>query len=321
MNKLDHSLDSVLRPERWDDYVGQEQAKRNLKTLIQAAKGRGEMPEHVLLHGSAGLGKTTLAHIIGKELGKSIQSISAPMVERVGDIVALASTLEDGGVLFIDEIHRLKKNIEESLYPIMETGSISIIVGKGPTAQPVTISLPPIILIGATTQVGKLSSPLRTRFSGGVLKLNEYDENEIKEIVKRSAKILKIKIKNDGVEEIAKRSRRIPRVANYLLKRVRDYAQVNNKEITKDIVSSALEDIEVDSYGLTGEDRRLLLTIKDVFNGGPVGIQALATTLGEDPQTIEEVYEPFLINVGFLERTPRGRGITKKGLSYLNQII
>ena len=316
--KLEHSLDSLLRPKAWDEYIGQESVKKNLNLLIEAAKERKQMPEHVLLYGPAGLGKTTLAHIIGSILNVPIQTTSGPMIERAGDIVSLASTLEEGGVLFIDEIHGLNKNIEEVLYPIMESSSISIMVGKGPTARSVVINLPPTTIIAATTQVGKISTPLRTRFSGGVLRLQPYDVKEIKEIVLRSAKKLEVTVTNDAAVEIAKRSRKTPRTANYLLKRVRDYAQIYNTTVTQDIVKTALQEQDIDEYGLTTEDRNVLDIIQTIFNGGPVGIQALATTLSEDIKTVEEVYEPFLVQIGFLKRTPRGRSITEKGSAYLH---
>ena len=316
--KLEHSLDSLLRPKAWDEYIGQESVKKNLNLLIEAAKERKQMPEHVLLYGPAGLGKTTLAHIIGSILNVPIQTTSGPMIERAGDIVSLASTLEEGGVLFIDEIHGLNKNIEEVLYPIMESSSISIMVGKGPTARSVVINLPPTTIIAATTQVGKISTPLRTRFSGGVLRLQSYAVEEIKEIVLRSAKKLEVTVTNDAAVEIAKRSRKTPRTANYLLKRVRDYAQIYNTTVTQDIVKTALQEQDIDEYGLTTEDRNVLDIIQTIFNGGPVGIQALATTLSEDIKTVEEVYEPFLVQIGFLKRTPRGRSITEKGSAYLH---
>ena len=315
--KLEHSLDSLLRPKAWEEYIGQESVKKNLNLLIEAAKERKQMPEHVLLYGPAGLGKTTLAHIIGSILNVPIQTTSGPMIERAGDIVSLASTLEEGGVLFIDEIHGLNKNIEEVLYPIMESSSISIMVGKGPTARSVVINLPPTTIIAATTQVGKISTPLRTRFSGGVLRLQPYDVVEIKEIVLRSAKKLQVDVTDNAAVEIAKRSRKTPRTANYLLKRVRDYAQIYNTTITQDIVKTALQEQDIDEYGLTTEDRNVLDIIQTIFNGGPVGVQALAATLSEDIKTIEEVYEPFLVQIGFLKRTPRGRSITEKGSAYL----
>lgn len=317
---LEHSLDSLLRPKHWDDYIGQEMIKKNLHILIKAAKERGQMPEHILLYGPAGLGKTTLAYIIGSVLEVPVHTTSGPMIERAGDIVSLASAMENGGVLFIDEIHRLSKNIEEVLYPIMESGNISIIVGKGPTARSVEINLPPIVIIAATTQVGRLSTPLRTRFSGGVMRLIPYTEDEIAQIVMRSAAVLDIALPEKAAGDIAGRARSTPRIANYLLKRVRDYAQVHNMEITPDVVQNALSERDIDEYGLTTEDRTVLKTIKEAFNGGPVGIQALATTLSEDVGTIEEVYEPFLIQAGLIERTPRGRSITKKGIDYLKSL-
>ena len=317
---LDHSLDSLLRPKVWDEYIGQEMIKKNLDVLIAAAKERGQMPEHILLYGPAGLGKTTLAYIIGSVLEVPVHTTSGPMIERAGDIVSLASSMESGGVLFIDEIHRLSKNIEEVLYPIMESGSISIIVGKGPTARSVEINLPPIVIIAATTQVGKLSTPLRTRFSGGVMRLIPYTEDEIAQIAMRSAAVLDIALSGESAAVIAQRARNTPRVANYLLKRVRDYAQVHNMTITPEVVQSALSERDIDEHGLTAEDRTVLKTIHESFNGGPVGIQALATTLSEDTRTVEEVYEPFLVQAGFLERTPRGRSITDKGITYLNSL-
>lgn len=315
---LEHSLDSLLRPKVWDEYIGQENIKKNLNILIEAARERGQMPEHVLLYGPAGLGKTTLVYIIGSVLGVPVQTASGPMIERAGDIVSLASTLESGGVLFIDEIHRLNKNIEETLYPIMESGGISIMVGKGPTARSVHINLPPIVIIAATTQVGKLSTPLRTRFSGGIMRLLPYNEEEIAHILIRSAERLDVVLENTAATALAQRSRSTPRTANYLLKRVRDYAQVHNKpSITAEVVRAALADRDIDEYGLTAEDRSVLTTIQEIFNGGPVGVQTLATTLSEDTQTVEEVYEPFLVQIGLLERTPRGRSITQKGIEYL----
>ena len=317
---LDHSLDSLLRPKVWDEYIGQEMIKKNLNILIEAAKERGQVPEHILLYGPAGLGKTTLAYIIGSVLEVPVHTTSGPMIERAGDIVSLASAMENGGVLFIDEIHRLSKNIEEVLYPIMESGSISIIVGKGPTARSVEINLPPIVIIAATTQVGKLSTPLRTRFSGGVMRLIPYTEDEIAQIVLRSAAVLDITVPEQAAAIIAQRARSTPRIANYLLKRVRDYAQIHSTAITPEIVQNALSERDIDEHGLTAEDRTVLKTIHEAFNGGPVGIQALATTLSEDVRTIEEVYEPFLVQAGFIERTPRGRSITEKGIAYLQSL-
>lgn len=314
---LEHSLDSLLRPKMWDDYIGQKTIKNNLNILIEAAKERGQMPEHILLYGPAGLGKTTLAYIIGSVLEVPVHTTSGPMIERAGDIVSLASAMENGGVLFIDEIHRLSKNIEEVLYPIMESGNISIIVGKGPSARSVDINLPPIVIIAATTQVGKLSTPLRTRFSGGVMRLLPYNKEELAQIITKSAAVLDIDLPETAATTIAQRARKTPRIANYLLKRVRDYAQVHNLTITPEVVHSALSEREIDEHGLTAEDRIVLKTIQEVFNGGPVGIQALATTLSEDTRTIEEVYEPFLVQTGFIERTPRGRSITQKGIDYI----
>lgn len=315
---LEHSLDTFLRPKHWDNYIGQETVKKNLNTLIQAALGRGQMPEHILLHGPAGLGKTTLAHIIGSVLRVPLQTVSAVTIERSGDIVSLVSALETGGVLFIDEIHRLNKNIEEVLYPIMEGGSVSVMVGKGPTARSIDIQFAPIVVIAATTQIGKLSAPLRSRFSGGVFRLEEYTEEDLEEIVLQSGKLLEVEIGEDSARAIAQRSRSTPRIANYLLKRVRDYTQIHEQAITPESIHKALRERDIDAYGLTSEDRRLLRTILNAFNGGPVGIQALSSILSEDVQTIEEVYEPFLTQIGFLKRTPRGRSITQKGVDYLS---
>lgn len=316
-NNLSHSLDSILRPENWDEYIGQEDAKESLKLLIKAATNRGQIPEHVLINGPAGLGKTTLAYIIGKELNLPIQTTSGVMLERSGDIVSIASTLENGGILFIDEIHRLNKNLEETLYPIMEKGSIDIVVGKGPTARSINIDMPPIMIVAATTQIGKISSPLRSRFSGGTLQLTNYSEEELSEIIKRSSKLLNFELDDSSAMEISKRSRSTPRTANYLLKRVRDYSEIKNIKPSKELVKEALEHKQIDEHGLTREDRNLLNVIYETFNGGPVGVQAIASVLSEDPSTIEDVYEPFLIQIGFLERTPRGRSITEKGINYL----
>ena len=318
MNKeIKHSLDSFLRPKKWSDYIGQETLKDNIQILIKAAKERGQAPEHILFYGSAGLGKTTLANLIGLELGIPVKTISGAVVEKVGNIISVLSSFEKNGVLFIDEIHRLNKNIEEALYPVMESGGIDLIVGKGPSSRTVRINLPPITIIAATTQIGKISAPLRTRFTGGVMKLDEYCDDDICKIVGTSAKNLDIRIDQKSREEISKRSRGIPRTANYLLKRVRDYAQIKNKGIDPKIVDEALSARKIDSYGLTEEDRKLLKTIYEKFNGGPVGISALANTLSEDPTTIESVYEPFLLQIGFLERGPRGRNLTERGVEYL----
>ncbi len=318
--ELSHSLDTLLRPGEWGEYVGQEVVKKNLQTLIQAACERKQVPEHILLYGSAGLGKTTLAHIIGAELKLPVQVTSGVVVERSGDIVSLLSTMELGGVLFIDEIHRMSRVCEETLYPIMESGGLDIVVGKGPTARSVHIDLPPTTIIGATTQIGKISAPLRSRFSGGVLRLSNYNTEELAEIITRSAKLLEVAISPKAAAAIAERSRSTPRIANYLLKRVRDYAQIKNIQIDPDVVEEALQERSIDAYGLTEEDRMLLTTIRDTFSGGPVGIKTLATVMNEDVSAIEEVYEPFLLQTGFLERKPHGRCITNKGIEYLSGV-
>ncbi len=321
MTEFQQSLDSILRPTKWGDYIGQENIKNNLKVLIQAAKERKQMPEHILLYGGPGFGKTTLSHLIGNELGVPIQVTTGAVIDKSGDIVSILSTMEKGGVLFIDEIHRLNRNIEEILYPIMESGGIDLMIGKGPSARSVRIDMPPTTIVAATTQIGKLSSPLRARFSGGIFKLNQYTEDELKKIIKHSAEVLKIGIDEKSIDAIAKRSRYTPRTANYLLKRVRDYAQINGTEINLDMVIKTLNEREIDEYGLTGEDRNILKTIYEIFGGGPVGLKALASTTGEDERTIEEVYEPFLIHIGFLERGMRGRKLTEKGSLYVEQIL
>ncbi len=318
-NEKEQVLDIFLRPVEWEKYIGQESVKENLRILVRAARERNQVPEHILLYGPPGVGKTTLAHLIGNELKTSVKTTSGAMIEKSGDIVSLLSSLNQGDILFIDEIHRLNKNIEEILYPIMESGSIDIIVGKGPSSRSVKIDLPPSTIIAATTQIGKISAPLRSRFSGGMLKLNYYSDDEIAKILKNSGKKLGEDISDETTKEIAKRSRKTPRTGNYLLKRIRDYAQVNNKKITKELVDEALKKRNIDSFGLTEEDRELLRIINEVFNGGPAGISAISAVMSEAQSTIEEVYEPFLMQIGFLERGQRGRQITEKGRKYLEE--
>ena len=314
--KEDASLDAALRPQKWDDYIGQNRIKDNLRILIDAAKKRGEPIEHVLLYGPAGLGKTTLAHLIAREMNTNIRVTSGPAIERVGDLASILTNLMPGDILFIDEAHRLNKLIEEILYPAMETRTLDIVIGKGPSARTLQLELPPFTLIAATTRIGLLSSPLRSRF-GVTSRLDFYSEEQIREILKRSALLLNVKSENEALKIIAKSSRFTPRVANRLLKRVRDYAEVHGSgAITVNDAASALKLLEIDELGLEPTDRRILETIINKFSGGPVGLQTLAAASSEEEDTIEEVYEPYLMQLGFIERTPRGRSATPS--SYLH---
>jgi len=314
-------LDNTLRPASWSEYVGQDSIKNNLNILIQAAKERGTPPEHVLFYGPPGLGKTTLAHLMSHELGGALRSTSGPAIERVGDLAALLTNLNPGDILFIDEIHRLSRAIEEVLYPAMESGVLNIIIGKGPSARTLDLPLPPFTLVAATTRVADLSAPLRSRFSGGVYRLEFYSEENIADIVRRSAKILGVDIEESGITEIAMRSRATPRTANYLLKRSRDYAQLKRLPLSGKIVGEALGLLEVDELGLTPIDRKLLLVLIERFNGGPAGVAALAAALSEEPTTISEVHEPFLLQLGLIERTPRGRIATAKAYEHLGLLV
>jgi len=316
---LASSLDQTLRPASWAEYIGQESIKNNLHILISAARERGTPPEHILFYGPPGLGKTTLAHLIAKEQGSALRSTSGPAIERVGDLAALLTNLNPGDILFIDEIHRLSRSIEEVLYPAMESGALNIIIGKGPSARTLELPLPPFTLIAATTRVADLSAPLRSRFSGGVYRLEFYSEDDIAQIIKRSAKILGVDIEPSGIKAIAKRSRATPRTANYLLKRARDFAQLKKLPLSGDIVSEALELLEVDELGLTPLDRKLLEVLIERFNGGPAGVNALAAALAEEPATISEVHEPFLLQLGLIERTQRGRVATAKAYEHVNK--
>lgn len=306
------SLDQALRPSTWDEYVGQKNIKKNLQVLLTAAKKRGEQPEHVLLYGPAGLGKTTLAHLMAKEIGAQLKSTSGPAIERVADLAAILTNLTEGDVFFIDEVHRLNRSIEEVLYPAMESGVLDIIIGKGPSARTVQLELPPFTLVAATTRISLLSAPLRSRFSGGTFRLSYYTEPEIETILARSARILDVSVPTSALLEIARRARATPRTANYLLKRCRDFAQVANQNISPDIVREALVQLQIDELGLTQHDREMLITIIEKYGGGPVGLKTLAAALSEDEGTIEEVHEPFLMQLGLLERTSRGRVATKK---------
>lgn len=310
-------LDQILRPEKWEDYIGQETIKENLKILLQAASERDHPAEHILFYGPPGLGKTTLAHLIAKESGRNIKVTSGPAIEKVGDLASILTNLSAGDILFIDEIHRLNKMIEEVLYPAMESGVLDIIIGKGPSARSIQLDLPPFTLIGATTRISLLSSPLRSRFSGGTFRLEFYNEKEIEKIIKRSAKILGIEVEDEALVEIAGRSRFTPRTANYFLKRCRDYAQVHKKDLDKKTVFMALSLLGIDELGLSDLDRAVLTSIIDKFNGGPVGLGTISASLSEEEATIEDVVEPYLLQRGLIERTPRGRVATKKAYEHL----
>ncbi len=317
VRKEETFLDQTLRPSNWEEYIGQKNIKENLRILLQAAKERKHPPEHLLFYGPPGLGKTTLAHLISKEINAQIRTTSGPAIEKVGDLASILTNLSPGDILFIDEIHRLNKAIEEVLYPAMESGQLDIIIGKGPSARTIQLDLPPFTLIAATTRIALLSSPLRSRFGGGVFRLEFYTNEEIEEIIKRSAKILGMGTEKEAVGEIAKRSRFTPRTANYLLKRCRDFAQVEKTNLSKEIVEKALKLLGVDEAGLIPSDRNLLGVIIEKFGGGPVGLNTLSAALSEEMATIEDVHEPYLIQLGFIERTPRGRTATLRAYEHL----
>ncbi|OGZ58114.1 MAG: Holliday junction DNA helicase RuvB [Candidatus Spechtbacteria bacterium RIFCSPHIGHO2_02_FULL_43_15b] len=313
----DNSLDMTLRPRIWSEYIGQDKIKDSLKIFIDAAKQRGDTLEHLLLYGPPGLGKTSLSHIIASEMGANLKITSGPAIEKVGDLAAILTNLSAGDILFIDEAHRLNKQIEEVLYPAMEDRVLDIIIGKGPSARTIQLALPPFSLIAATTRVGLLSSPLRSRF-GMTFRLDFYNNLDVKKILERSAAILKIRAEDDGLELIALSSRSTPRVANRLLKRVRDFSQVKGTGvITRDLARKTLDMLEIDELGLEPTDRKLLYTIIDKFNGGPAGIQSLSAATSEEEDTIEEIHEPYLMQLGFIQKTPRGRVATDLAYRHL----
>lgn len=314
------NLDQTLRPQTWDEYIGQQKTKENLRILLTAARERGHAAEHVLLYGPPGLGKTTLAHLIAKTLGTNMRTTSGPAIERVGDLAALLTNLSPGDVLFIDEIHRLSKTIEEVLYPAMESGVLDIIIGKGPSARTVQLELPPFTLVAATTRISLLSAPLRSRFSGGTFRLEYYTEDEITDILMRSANLLAVGIERKVLRGIAERSRATPRTANYLLKRCRDLAQLESGGLSDEIVARTFALLEIDRLGLGAPDRAVLAAIIHKFGGGPVGLNTIAAATGEEQSTIEDVIEPYLIRQGLIERTPRGRVASANAYQHLQAL-
>lgn len=312
------ALDLSLRPKRLDEYIGQDKVKENLKILLEAAKGRGEAIDHILIYGPPGLGKTTLANVVANEMGVSIKTTSGPAIERPGDLAAILTNLRANDILFIDEVHRLARQVEEVLYPAMEDRALDIMIGKGPSARSIRLNLPAFSIIGATTRFAMMSPPLRARF-GAIYRLDFYDQGAMETIVRRSARILGVEIDEAGVHEIAQRARGTPRIANRLLKRVRDYAQVRaDGSITSGVAHQALSMLEVDDLGLDDIDRKVLTTIIEKFGGGPVGLNTVAAAISEESDTIMDVYEPYLLQLGFLDRTPRGRVATRRAYEHLN---
>jgi len=314
------NLDQTLRPQSWDEYVGQSKTKENLRILLTAAKERGHAAEHILLYGPPGLGKTTLAHLVSKTLGTNMRTTSGPAIERVGDLAAILTNLSPGDVLFIDEIHRLSKSIEEVLYPAMESGVLDIIIGKGPSARTVQLELPPFTLVAATTRISLISAPLRSRFSGGTFRLEFYSTEEIANILNRSAELLGVKTDGSILHNIATRCRATPRTANYLLKRCRDLAQLEGSNLNSEIVEKTFTLLEVDTLGLGSPDRAVLEVIINKFKGGPVGLNTIAAATGEEQATIEDVIEPYLIRLGLLERTPKGRVASANAYTHLQNL-
>ena len=310
-------LDTVLRPTVWDDYIGQENIKQNLRILLDASRSRGDSPEHLLFYGPPGLGKTTLSYLIAKEIGAQIKITSGPAIDKVSDLASILTNLSEGDVLFIDEIHRLNKSIEEVLYPAMENGTLDIIIGKGPSARTVQLDLPSFTLVAATTRISLLSPPLRSRFSGGVHRLELYSDAQIAQIIQNSARVLGIEIDADSACAIALRARSTPRTANFLLKRCRDMAQLDGIAITPQVVQRTMQMQGVDELGLSEIDRELLRVMIEKFDGGPVGLSTIAAAISEDPSTVEEVYEPYLLQQGLIHKTPRGREVTQRARDHL----